>query len=468
MGYLGVGFQTQQAQNPHKTGPICVAHKLLLPCGLEEPFEIGGAFRGHGCCWAAVAYPRFLSTSAQLWDRAEMIAEPSEPRIENASIRVAYVNLWSQGATRLDDAVFALGVHVSEIPPDVPNSMFAQREPDVVLVGFGNDSRDSDTFISTYRSSDWFRRVPLIALLETKNDDALWMCMESGCDDAMLSPIKFAQLNARTRLWALRHRMRDLERLAVAQTEHYSRRAAHFAEIIVPLGIAMMAESDFDVLLEMILTEARRYCNADGGTLYLVSDERTLEFKTIINESMGIKYPAQRGVPVPFAAIPLPAEGAHRSKHIACHVALTGETVNVNDVHRDDRFDFSGVIAFDRDTGYRTRSLLTMPLRDKAGRVIGALQLINALDRQSGEVIAFDPVSQTFVESLSLLAGQALESYRKMARLRRQADALVITIDAAEKAKQVSTIASSDYFRTLKAKAGILRNGPQPMERATA
>jgi GAF domain-containing protein len=227
-----------------------------------------------------------------------------------------------------------------------------------------------------------------------------------------------------------------------------------------------MAESNFEILLDMILAEARRYCNADGGTLYLLRDESVLEFRITVNQSMGIAYRVGEADAPPFAPIPLNRPEVEGPKHIASHVAITGETVNLADVYTESGFDCSGVHAFDHNSGYRTRSMLTIALRDKEGRVIGVLQLVNAMDEHGSAPVPFDQTDQAFIERLSLLAGQALDSYRKVARLRRQANALILNIDHKEKAKQVEAIAGTEYFRRLRAKAAALRNTTQPLETA--
>ncbi len=384
------------------------------------------------------------------------------------TIRVQFVNFWSKRRARLDAIVEGLGTRTQTIDPAQANSVFDEAAPEVLLVGFGKGTRRAATFIADFKSSSWYRKVPIIAIIESEDEGHLWMCMEWGCDDAIFCPATSAMLRSRIRIWTARRLIREQEHHRAELADRYTRRASEFAEVIVPLGVAMMAETDFEVLLQMILREARRFCNADGGTIYLVSDANTLEFKIMVNESMGISYGAADTATSRFAPIPLSTGNPDQPHHIAGQVAVTGVTVNVEDVYAESRFDFSGAREFDRKTGYRTRSVLTIALRDKSTRVIGVLQLINSTNRDTGAVIPFDDLHQTFIESLSRLAGQALESYRKMARLRRQADALTISIDENERTEQVSAISSTDYFKELKAKASALRGSSQPRETASS
>jgi len=388
----------------------------------------------------------------------------AETALTSASIRIHYIRFWPSGRARLDAVVYGLGMEVTSFTPDQASALFDQPPPDLVLVGFATRCRASATFLANFKSSAWFRRIPVVALINSRDENSLWRCIEWGCDDAILKPIRTLNLRARVRLWALRRRQRDREREATDLAMAHANRAAAFAGTIVPLGIAMMAESSLDVLLERILHEARTFCRADGGTIYLVREDRHLEFKVIVNESLGIALASRNGTVESFPPIPIQPTPEGERAHIACHVALTGETVKVDDIYHDARFDATGAREFDRSSGYRTQSLLTIALNDKGGTIIGVLQLVNARDEADGEVTVFSDLDQEFMESLSRLAGQALESYRKMARLRRQANALVVHIDDTEKVRQVESITSSDYFQSLKMRAQALRDTPQPME----
>lgn len=393
-----------------------------------------------------------------------MILDSYDVPMSTEAIAVCYANFWTRRAKSLDALIRDLGATVTQLDGTSPESALTGPQPDVMLLGFGPGARSSATFIANFKTSPWYGRVPLIALIDSRDQGHLWRCMEWGCDDAILRPRNSALLRARVRQWVLRRRIREKERAKGEAAMHYSRRAAAFAEIIVPLGVSMISESDFDVLLEMILAEARRFCHADGGTIYLVTERDDLEFKIIVNETMKIHYGAKRKNPPPFEPIPLDRESGRSSSHIAAHVALTGETVNVQDVYSETRFDLSGVHAFDAATGYHSRSILTIALRDQSDRVIGVLQLVNARDPDGYGVSPFTALDQAFIEALSRLAGQALDSYRKMAKLRKQANAIVVNIDAEEKSKQVEAITSSSYFVTLKARANALRDAPQRTE----
>ena len=134
------------------------------------------------------------------------------------------------------------------------------------------------------------------------------------------------------------------------------------------IGIQLSAERDLDVLLETILTKAREITRSDAGSLYLVQEAvdgaRRLRFARAQNAS----------VELPFQAVTLPLDEAS----VAGYVALTGEVVNLADAYAPppgSRFHINRW--FDEQTGYRTMSMLVVPMRTPQGETLGALQLIN-------------------------------------------------------------------------------------------
>lgn len=241
--------------------------------------------------------------------------------------------------------------------------------------------------------------------------------------------------------------------------EQLERRFDAVIKAVIPIGVALLGARDFPTLLEQILIDAKALCHADGGTLYLRTDDNRLRFVIMHTDSLGLRLGGRDSAPVPFAPLPLcdPETGAPNDRNVATWAALTGESFNIADAYREAGFEFSGTIAFDRQTGYRSTSFLTVPLRNVERRVIGVLQLLNATDPASGAVIPFDPGVVPVVEALSTLAAAALEVYLREERLRQEIRALHIRIDETQRARQVAEIADSDYFRDLQRKARALR-----------
>jgi len=152
---------------------------------------------------------------------------------------------------------------------------------------------------------------------------------------------------------------------------------------LIEIGIALSSERNHNRLLETILIEAKRIANADGGTLYLMAeDERSLNFAIVRNDTLDITMGGTTGVPIPFKPLPLYDEaGTPNYSNVATAVALNRMTVNIPNAYQSRTFDFSGTQAFDKTTGYRSQSFLTIPLLNNEDSVIGVLQLINARTR---------------------------------------------------------------------------------------
>ena len=183
----------------------------------------------------------------------------------------------------------------------------------------------------------------------------------------------------------------------------------HRLEQLNAIGASLSAERDIHRLLEQILTAAKTITRADGGTLYRVTEERTLRFEIVRTTSLQYYLGGTTGTPVPFYPIQLIGkDGRPNHSMVAAYVALTGETVNIPDAYTADGFDFSGTRNFDKKTGYRSKSFLTVPMKNHEHEIIGVLQLINAQDPKSGEIVPFAAADQRLAESLASQAAIAL------------------------------------------------------------
>jgi len=199
--------------------------------------------------------------------------------------------------------------------------------------------------------------------------------------------------------------------------------AAHEIQELNQIGAALSAEHDAETLLEMILTKMREITSADAGSLYLVeavpselpaghSDRRKhvrqrLRFKLAQNDSVELKFRE--------------ALMEVNERSIAGYVAKTGEGLNLDDAYHlppDVPFTFNR--QFDEDSGYRSKSVLAIPMKDQQGEVVGVVQLINAKrDREvrlesvtavAAQVLPFTRHQQAIAESLASQAAVALEN----------------------------------------------------------
>jgi HD-GYP domain-containing protein (c-di-GMP phosphodiesterase class II) len=205
----------------------------------------------------------------------------------------------------------------------------------------------------------------------------------------------------------------------------------HRLEQLNLIGASLSAERDINRLLELILTAAKSITGADGGTLYRVSDDKTLRFEIVRTSSLTYYLGGTSGNPVPFYPIQLYKDGKPNHSMVAAYSALTGKTVNIADAYTADGFDFSGTRAFDSKTGYRSKSFLTVPMRNHEHEIIGVLQLINAMDARSGEIAAFSASDQRLAESLASQAAIAITNRMLINQLEHLFESFINLINSA-------------------------------------
>lgn len=198
------------------------------------------------------------------------------------------------------------------------------------------------------------------------------------------------------------------------------------------IGAALSSERDVDRLLENILVAAKRITNADAGTLYMVdAEQQELKFEILRNDTLKIQMGGTSGNPIPFYPVHLVGkDGQPNHAMVATHAALSGETVNIPDAYEAAGYDFSGTKNFDKKTGYRSTSFLTVPMRDHDNEIIGVLQLINALDAD-GKVRAFSKDDQQLAESLASQAAIAIRNRSLIQQLESLFESLINLINTA-------------------------------------
>ena len=209
------------------------------------------------------------------------------------------------------------------------------------------------------------------------------------------------------------------------------RRLEHLNDV----GASLSNERDLNRLLEKIVLAAKSITRADGGTLYLLSeDKRHLHFEIVRTDSLNIAFGGTSGNPVSgkFPDLPLYHEdGSPNDTMIAAYAAISGETVNIADAYVAKGFDFSGTRKFDERTGYRSQSFLTVPMRNHEGEIIGVLQLINAHMPKHDVVVPFSEADQRLAESLSSQAAIALTNRQLMRQLEALFECFIQLINSA-------------------------------------
>ncbi len=182
------------------------------------------------------------------------------------------------------------------------------------------------------------------------------------------------------------------------------------------VGKALASEQDLDRLLDQILTHGRNLLQAEAGSIYLVVQEHELLFAHTQNAAVNL----------PYTRFQMPITG----QSMAGFAALTGETLNLEDVYRVPpeapyRFNES----YDKQAGYHSTSMLVVPIRDTRGEILGVLQFINRLSEEG--TVPFRPGDVHLAQSLAGQAGVAI----KNANLRKDIEILFERfVDASVKA----------------------------------
>jgi HD-GYP domain-containing protein (c-di-GMP phosphodiesterase class II) len=255
----------------------------------------------------------------------------------------------------------------------------------------------------------------------------------------------------------------------------YERRGAELS-VLNKIGMQLSAERDIDKLLDLILQKSREITGADAGSLYLV--ERTTEDGNGAVDRLRFKLAQNDTMPLTLAEKAMPLD----KSSIAGYVAVTGETQNVQDAYQlpaNSPFHISRT--FDDVSGYRTKSLLVVPMRDHLDTVIGVVQLINKKRDRSAvlrvkalvdeQVIPFTSVDNELVESLTSQAAVAFENAALLKRMRDLFDDFVGAAVAAVEQRDPTTSGHSARVAILTVglmeKIDQISSGPLASEKYT-
>ena len=235
--------------------------------------------------------------------------------------------------------------------------------------------------------------------LRRRFPNALLATSARDCSDFDLHVMDDAPSNAWHLLLAFALRHRDDRVAALAGSRELRRRDDRLQQL-TEIGRALSRERDPARLLELILSEGRRIASCDAGSLYLIDGESAapcLVFKLAQNDSVEVALHEAR---LPLAA-----------SSLSGYVATTGRELNIPDAYAipsDATYAFNR--AFDETTGYRTQSLLVLPMRDHRGDVIGVLQFINRM--VDGAIVAFDDEVAQLLDAVASLAAVAIQKNR--------------------------------------------------------
>lgn len=171
---------------------------------------------------------------------------------------------------------------------------------------------------------------------------------------------------------------------------------------IIEVGQEIARVNDLDVLLERVLTVARRFVNADAGSIYIKEDSR-LKFSYTQNETLQKRLPVGQKLIYSTFSTPI------NNESISGYVAGTGEMLNIPDVYGlPEHVPYSFNKKYDEISHYHTRSVLTFPLKNHRSEVLGVMQLINAAG-EDGNIMPFSRDDEPFIMHFANNAAIAIE-----------------------------------------------------------
>jgi HD-GYP domain-containing protein (c-di-GMP phosphodiesterase class II) len=347
------------------------------------------------------------------------------------------------------------------LPGDLPSSLRAEEVRSLAGLQAALDGKKSALVVADPRlleaeqgaTETWLRnggseKVAIVAIADAADGDTV-LRRFPFVDDLLLRPVTPVRL---------RHKLeRAVESLgrrsAIRQLEKaYTRRGDELSQLN-QIGVALSAERDIGRLLELILSKSREITVADAGTLYLV--ERAPESGN--GDRLRFKLAQNDSVPVGFEEFPpIPLD----KTSVAGYVALTGEHVNEPDAYNPrEGTPYRISRSFDEKSGYRSKSMLVVPMKDHRDLVIGVVQLINK-KREPGaglqsaslvddQVISFTAVDRDLVESLASQAAVAFENADLIQRIRTLFDEFIHRAVTAIELRDPTTAGHSERVAVL-------------------
>jgi len=223
---------------------------------------------------------------------------------------------------------------------------------------------------------------------------------------------------------------------------------------LINIGIALTSNRSLDELLEQILAEARHFTHCDAGSLYLV-EGGFLRFAVAQNDTLNARGTGVQPAETAFEGRRMPIT----NESMAGYVANTGKILNIEDAYNiDPTRGFAINKDFDLVNQYRTKSMMLVPMKNREGKTIGVLQLINAMN-DSDDVIEFGKHSESLVQALASQAAVAVENVQLTEKLKQAYFQVIIALCAAAEYKDQDTSVHlqrmSEYSAIMARKMGL-------------
>jgi HD-GYP domain-containing protein (c-di-GMP phosphodiesterase class II) len=359
--------------------------------------------------------------------RPEYLALP-----EHAQCRLLVSGDAGVDVTRVVDGLQALGyIGISNVPDrDGIVSRLAADPQDLVLLVAGVSDIWALATLGLIRQQ--FSAAELPVLLVSSNRTAALLAGASDCLSPPLDPVELC-LRVKNQL-TMHTQQQQQQRTQATLRQDIAARSAKL-DMLIENGLLMSLTRERSTLIRHTLFEGQRLLHCDCASMYLVTDQKTLRFvmrtrDDVLSANEIAMYDAVSGAP--------------DDHHVSTWCATREQSVLIDDIYQETRFDLSGTRHFDAHSGYRTVSVLTVPMAPHKGEVVGVLQFINKLDPLTGAITPFSPDLVPFVEALAAQAAVTLDNLQLLDERKASMESLIRTIATAIDAKSPYTARHSE------------------------
>ncbi len=292
---------------------------------------------------------------------------------------------------------------------------------DLILLDIMMPGIDGFEVCRRLKSNPNTKDIPIIFITSKTDDDSIEKAYEVGGVDYISKPFRAKEILLRidTQL--------KLKETSGSLTQDISKKTKLINELL-SIGISLTSENNYEILLEKVMLGCKRFSNADAGTLYLISeDEKSIEFKIVHTDSLDIKMGGS-GEKLRWPALDLyTPDNKPNDSMVSVKCALEEKLFNFRDVYNVKEFNFEGTKAFDSSTGYRTKSMLVVPMINRDKELIGVLQLLNKKD-ENNNIISFECSDEILISSMASLGAISIHNHQLVINLENLLESFIKTI----------------------------------------
>ncbi|WP_348754753.1 HD domain-containing phosphohydrolase [uncultured Aquincola sp.] len=304
------------------------------------------------------------------------------------------------------------------------SDVVALTPADALLIHAADAPAEMLALIRQLRRHPACAQLPVVVIAAPGLDAMRGPAMVAGATHWLSEPVHLAGLTSILMHCTLMNRLQGVAPAAPP------RPTIEHLDTLIDTGLRLAMERDRARLLRHLLASGQKLLHCDGGTMYMVTERDTLRFEMRTRDDA-----------LPSLEIPLrdAATGQPNQNYVSVYTAVHNRSVVIDDVYAETRFDLTGTRAFDAQSGYRTVSMLAVPISPRGGQAVGVLQFFNALDRHSGEVVPFDARMVQLVEALAAQAAVALDNIALVESQKQLMESLIRLLATAIDAKSSYT-----------------------------